>query len=235
MDNFAVEVTGICKQFGGIRALNNVSLKIRSNEIHSIVGENGAGKSTLMKILSGAVIKDSGDISIFGKSSDVGDPITSRALGIGIIYQEFSLAPDLTVAENIFLGDLGAGSKKLLVPFKELYSRSKEILDKLGFKIDPNRIVRTLPVAYQQVVEIAKSLSKDARILILDEPTAVLTDSETEKLFSILDGLKKSGVSIIYISHRLEEVFRISDRISIMKDGELVATPIFSQKQANLV
>jgi len=235
MDSFAVEVTGVSKRFGGIRALKNVSLKVRSNEIHSIVGENGAGKSTLMKILSGAVVKDSGDVSIFGQHSDIGDPITSRGLGVGIIYQEFSLAPDLTVAENIFLGDLGAGQNKLLVPFKELYSRSQAILDKLGFKIDPRRIVRTLPVAYQQVVEIAKSLSQEARILILDEPTAVLTDVETEKLFVVLDGLKKSGVSIIYISHRLEEVFRISDRISIMKDGELVATKDVSDLDKNKV
>ncbi|SCM74152.1 Ribose import ATP-binding protein RbsA 3 [uncultured Pleomorphomonas sp.] len=224
MDTYAIEVSGIHKRYGGVRALTNVSLKIRANEIHAIVGENGAGKSTLMKILSGAVIRDSGNIAIFGKPADITNPITSRALGIGIIYQEFSLAPDLTVAENIFLGDLNDGRSRLLVPFKDLFRKAKLILDRLGFSVDPHRLVGTLPVAYQQVVEIAKALSRDARILILDEPTAVLTDQETEKLFAVLSGLKAAGTSIIYISHRLEEVFRISDRISIMKDGELVTT-----------
>ena len=235
MDNYAVEIAGVNKRFGGIRALSDISLQVRTNEIHSIVGENGAGKSTLMKILSGAVVKDSGVVSIFGKKTEIGNPVASRALGIGIIYQEFSLAPDLSVAENIFLGDLCHGKNRLLVPFRDLYKKSKIILERLGFSIDPRRIVRTLPVAYQQVVEIAKSLSQDAKILILDEPTAVLTDSESEKLFAVLDGLKKEGVSIIYISHRLEEVFRISDRITVMKDGERIVTRDVSELDKNTV
>ncbi|CAB3779169.1 Ribose import ATP-binding protein RbsA [Paraburkholderia ultramafica] len=224
METYAVEIDSVSKRFGGIHALNNVSLKVRPGEIHSIVGENGAGKSTLMKVLSGAVVKDTGNIAIFGKETDIGDTVTSKELGIGIIYQEFSLAPDLSVAENIYLGNLNGGKKRLVVPFADLFRKSKGILDRLGFKIDPHRLVRTLPVALQQVVEIAKALSQDARILILDEPTAVLTDSESEKLFGILESLRKEGVSIIYISHRLEEVLRLSDRISAMKDGELVST-----------
>ncbi len=235
MESYAVEIAGVHKRFGGIKALENISLKIRRNEIHSIVGENGAGKSTLMKILSGAVVKDGGVVSIFGKDVEIGTPVSSRALGIGIIYQEFSLAPDLSVAENIFLGDLMCGKKRLLVPYKELIRKSRVILDKLGFSIDPHRLVGSLPVAYQQVVEIAKSLSQNTRILILDEPTAVLTDTESEKLFAVLDGLKKEGTSIIYISHRLEEVFRISDRISVMKDGQLVTTKDVAELDKNKV
>jgi ribose transport system ATP-binding protein len=224
MESNAVEMNSVSKRFGGIHALKKVTLKIRRGEIHSIVGENGAGKSTLIKVLSGAVVKDSGNIAIFGKETQLGNTVASKALGIGIIYQEFSLAPDLSVAENIYLGNLSSDKRRLVVPFAELFRKSSAILDRLGFKIDPRRLVRTLPVALQQVVEIAKALSQDAKILILDEPTAVLTDSESEKLFGILEGLRNDGVSIIYVSHRLEEVLRLSNRISAMKDGELIST-----------
>ncbi|WP_319533010.1 sugar ABC transporter ATP-binding protein [uncultured Cohaesibacter sp.] len=235
METYAIEAEGISKRFGGVRALDNVSLSVRSGEIHAIVGENGAGKSTLMRTLSGAGSCDSGTIKLFGKEVQIPNTVKGRALGIGIIYQEFSLAPDLTVAENIFLGDLNAGKQRLMVPFGELYSKAGEIIQSLGFDIDPRRLVRSLPVAYQQVVEIAKALSYKARILILDEPTAVLTDQETEKLFEVLDALKQSGTTILYISHRLEEVFRISDRISVMKDGEMIATHPSSELDKNKV
>ncbi len=220
----AIEIDKVNKHFGGIKALNGITLSVRENEFHSIIGENGAGKSTLMKILSGAYKKDSGLIKIFGNETDIGNPILSRKLGIGIIYQEFSLANDLSIAENIFLGNLSKDSNPLTINFKALYKKSKELLNSLGFDLNPKKQVGTLPVAYQQIVEIAKALSQDAKILILDEPTAVLTDPEIDKLFELLNRLKEQGVTIIYISHRLDEVFKLSDRVSVLKDGNFIAT-----------
>jgi ribose transport system ATP-binding protein len=207
----------ITKSFGGVHALNDVTFKVRPGEIHALVGENGAGKSTLVKILAGAYQKDEGTITICGRKVNPTSPHVGRKLGIAIIYQEFALVPDLTVAENILLDHLG--SKAGLMNWRKLYVRAGELIKNVGFDIDPRKIVGQLSVAYQQVVEIAKALSENARILILDEPTAVLAPHEVERLFQVLEKLKQQGTSIIYISHRLEEVFRIADRITVLKDG----------------
>lgn len=214
-----VVMKNIVKSFGGVHALKDVSLEVLPGEIHALIGENGAGKSTLMKILSGALNKDSGEILIDGKSCEIDSPATGRSLGIGIIYQEFALAPHLTVAENIFLGQFC--SKNGIIDWRDLNNQAKAVIEDVGFNINPQTRVKDLSVAYQQVVEITKALSENVNVLILDEPTAVLSPQEAERLFEILFKLRDQGVSIIYISHRLEEIFKISDRITVMRDGEV--------------
>jgi ribose transport system ATP-binding protein len=214
-----VEMIGISKRFGGIRALDHVSFAVQAGEVHALLGENGAGKSTLMKILSGAYSRDSGEIRIAGQPVEISNPHVSRELGIGIIYQELALAPDLSVAENIFIGDIPP-----LVPWKKLQEKSRKILSDIGFEIDPKIRLGDLPLAYQQVVEIAKSLSRDVKLLILDEPTAVLAPPEVKNLLRLVKTLSGRGVSVIYISHRLEEIFEIADAITVIKDGRTVAT-----------
>ena len=215
----SVEMTGVCKLFGGIRALDDVSFSIRAGEVHALLGENGAGKSTLMKILAGAHQATSGEIRVGGERVTIASPHASRALGIGIIYQELALASELTVAENIFLGELPG-----LVNARQLRARARALLDGLGFAIDPGAVVGTLPLAFQQAVEIAKAMSRQVRILILDEPTAVLAPPEVERLLEVVKGLSRRGVSVVYISHRLDEIFRIADQITVLKDGRTVGT-----------
>lgn len=217
-----VELINIGKSFGGIKALSDVTLKAHVGEIHALLGQNGAGKSTLMKVLAGAHQKDEGTIRIDGQEVIIRNPEHSRKLGIGIIYQEFSLVPDLTVAENVYFNSLGKQS--VWMNRKKLNTAANELIQKLGFDINPSKTVRNLSVAQQQVVEIAKALSENVKVLILDEPSAVLAPHETQKLFEILGVLKSQGVTIVYISHRLEEIFQISDRITVIKDGATVKT-----------
>ena len=220
---FRLEMLGMTKHFGGVKALTNVSFQLKPGEIHGLVGENGAGKSTLMKLLSGAYKKDAGDIILDGKKVNISSPKGAIDLGIAVIYQEFMLAPDLTVAENIYIDKMSGG--KPLINWKQLRKNAKMQLSKLGFDdIDPKAKVSSLSVAYQQVVEICKCLTRDSKVLVFDEPTAVLTFSEIEKLFEVLNKLRDEGVSIVYISHRLEELFQLSDRITVLKDGECVGT-----------
>ncbi|SKA08414.1 sugar ABC transporter ATP-binding protein [Consotaella salsifontis] len=220
MTNYAIEIRGVEKNFGGIRALSNFNLKVEKGTVHAICGENGAGKSTLMKILSGIYIKDGGTVVVHGEEVNFTNPQQSRARGIGIVHQELALSPDLSVAENIFLDDLGQGGQT--VNWKEINDKAGRLLTSFGFPIDPKKRVGDLSVAYQQMVEITKSLAKDVSILILDEPTAVLAGPEIEILFSNLRMLKAKGVTILYISHRLEEIFRIADAITVVKDGVTV-------------
>ena len=218
---YCIEMQSISKHFGGVQALKNVDFRLRRGEVRALLGENGAGKSTLMKILAGAVSADSGIIEIDGKPATIRSPKDSRDLGVSIIYQEFVLAPQLSVAENIFLDRLS--EKSGIVNWKKINAAAKKLLMEMGFDmIDPRKQVGSMPVAYQQIVEICKSLSQDAHILILDEPTAVLTFGEIERLFGIVKKLKDCGWGIIYISHRLEEVFQICDTATILKDGEFV-------------
>lgn len=224
METYRVEMLQIDKHFGGVHALKNIDFRVEKGTIHALVGENGAGKSTLMKILSGAIQKDSGIIKIDGKEEAIHSPHDGKRCGISTIYQEFMLAPHLTVAENIFIDKLTQGGK--WINWKNLRKKAQEILNRLGFdNIDPNMRVAELPVAYQQIVEISKNLMNDnTKVLVLDEPTAVLTFSEIEKLFGLVRRLKEQGVSIIYISHRLDEVFELCDKITVMKDGAVVQT-----------
>ena len=220
MSTQAIVAEGIEKNFGGVRALRGINFTAQSATIHALVGENGAGKSTLMKILSGIHFPDAGRIFCFGKEVSFASPQQSMACGIGIVHQELALAPDLSVAENIFLDDLGRG--RALVDWKSLNQKAGELLKAFGYDIDPRTRVGDLSVAYQQMVEITKSLAKDVRVLILDEPTAVLADPEIDILFENLARLRAKGVTILYISHRLQEIFRIADHITVIKDGETV-------------
>ena len=220
---YKLEMLKIKKRFGGVEALKSVDLRVKPGEIHALVGENGAGKSTLMKVLSGVYTPDEGEIYIDGKKIKITDTKSAFSNGISVIYQEFALARDISVAENIFLDDLAAGRKT--IRWRQMNSRAHDLLGKLNFgQINEKSIVSDLSVAYQQVVEICKALSKDASILVLDEPTALLASSESEQLFKLLQHLKSHGTTIIYISHRLDEIFRICDRITVLKDGCYIDT-----------
>lgn len=222
MSDNILELKHITKLYPGVVALNDVSLEVRRGEILALVGENGAGKSTLIKTRSGAITPTQGEIVINGKSFTGMTPQTSEQNGIGVIYQEFNLVGDLSVAENIFLGR--AIRKGMVIDLKAMERESKKILDSLNIKINPKTLVKTLSVGYQQMVEIAKAVSQNAKLLIMDEPSAPLTSAEVEAMFAIVDKLKAGGVSIIYISHRLDEIFRLADRITILRDGQYVTT-----------
>ncbi|BCZ85625.1 ribose import ATP-binding protein RbsA 3 (plasmid) [Paraburkholderia terrae] len=222
MSNHLV-MRNISKHFGGVQALRNVSLEAHGGHVHALMGENGAGKSTLMKILAGAYTPDEGEILLDGQRLTIDSPHAAQTHGISVIHQEFSLAKHLSVAENIFLHDLGAG--KTIINWPRLKARAREQLDALGFgELDVSRPVFTLSVAEQQIVEICKALSRTSRVLVFDEPTAVLTGHETTRLFALLERLKSDGVCIIYISHRLEEIFHLCDSATVLKDGAFVST-----------
>jgi ribose transport system ATP-binding protein len=206
----------------GVKALDDVSIDFREGEIHALVGANGAGKSTLIKAVSGAIIPDAGRIVFDGADYAFMTPQLSGSLGIEVIYQEFNLIPSLSVAENIFLGNRINNSK--FVNFRVMEARADEILKVFGLDIDPAEMVKNLSVAYMQIVEIAKALSHKIRLLVLDEPTAPLTTKEVEVLFRLARSLREQGISIIYISHRLEEVFELSDSITVLRDGCRIIT-----------
>jgi len=214
----------ITKTFPGVRALDGVSFDLNRGEIHALVGENGAGKSTLMKILAGVYPypEYGGEIAINGKEVRFGSIREAETAGIAVIYQELSLVQEMTVAENIFLGR--EPSKWGVLRREEMYRRSQHLLDDLHLKIDPHVTTRSLGIGQQQLIEIAKALSHEAAILVLDEPTAALTDAEVETFFGIVNKLRDRGVAMIYISHKLEEVFQISDRITVLRDGRTVGT-----------
>lgn len=210
-------MTGIAKRFGIVSVLNDVNLKVKHGEIHALLGENGAGKSTLIKILSGVHPKDDGDIQLDGTSIAPKSPHEGQSLGIRVVFQELSLVNDLSVAENIYLHKLG--SSKFWMNWKELMHNAQQLLQSLGFEIDASEKVRNLSISQKQMVEIAKALSEDTKVLVLDEPTTVFDPTETEKLFQNLLRLKKKGLSIIYISHHLEEIFEIADTVTVLRDG----------------
>jgi ribose transport system ATP-binding protein len=218
------ELRGISKEFPGVKALDNVSFEIYAGEVHMLVGENGAGKSTLMKILCGAYRADQGSFFQNGEQVEIDGPAAARKFGIAVIFQDFTLVPYLDIAQNIFLGHEFASRLPGLIDRRRIRAEAKRVLDTIGFDIDPNIPVHKLGVAQQQMVEIAKALSQDARILVMDEPTAALSDRETERLFAMIERLKKNGVAIIYISHRLSEVFALGDRITVLRDGRKIAS-----------
>ena len=223
MQENVLEVVGLTKKYPGVLALNNVSMSFRKGEVHAIAGENGAGKSTLIKAITGAIQPTEGVIRIDGKEFKSLTPSASKEQGIGVIYQEFSLIPALSVAENIFLGQkVGSGR---LVNKKEMERQASIAMDDIGAHVDPRCAVKTLPVGQQQLVEICKAIVKaDVKVLIMDEPSAPLSTAEIEQMFSVVRRFNEKGVTIIYISHRMDEIFEISDRVSVMRDGEYVGT-----------
>jgi ABC-type sugar transport system ATPase subunit len=217
-----LEMRGVGKSFPGVRALSDVSLTLSAGEVLVLVGENGAGKSTLMKILAGAIQADEGEIFIDGTLVKIATPQEAQRLGIGMIYQEFTLVPQLTVPANISLGH--EPTRGGFVDARAVRERSDRILDELGLELPPTVAVSTLSVGTQQSVEIAKALATRARIIVMDEPTAALSDREIERLFAVIRKLRAGGAGIIYISHRMEELGRIADRVTVMRDGKVVAT-----------
>ena len=224
---YIVEMQGITKQFPGVKALNDVSFRLRGGEVMALLGENGAGKSTLMKVLSGVYQKDSGSIRVFGQEIDSLTPKKAQELGIAIIHQELNLCRHLTVAENIFLGREKIGGLRMLSQH-EMNREAGKILDNLHIDLSPTTTVGDLQVSKQQMVEIAKALSTDAKVLIMDEPTSALTSNEIEELFRIIRQLKSEGRGIVYISHRLEELQHIVDRVTILRDGQFILETNFS-------
>jgi len=218
----------ISKAFPGVQALNDVSFDVRGGEVHALIGENGAGKSTLLKILSGAHQADSGTIVINGQETVIDDPRAARQKGIAIIYQELTLIPWLSVAHNLFLGRESQFGRGIL-PIKQMNALAREELEKIGIHLDPAVPVAELGVAEQQMVEISRALCENAQFLLMDEPTASLTDREIDILFEKILALKKAGVAIVYISHRLEEIPRIADRVTVLRDGAVVHTGAVSE------
>ncbi len=221
-NNPLLKMSLICKQYPGVRALHNVSFDVRAGEAHALVGENGAGKSTLMKVLAGAERADSGEILIDGEPLFMETPLHARDAGVSIIYQEFNLVPQMNAAENIFLGR--EPTTVGFVLFSEERRRAEELFERLGVDVPLNVPVQNLSVAQQQMVEIAKALAFDCKLIAMDEPSAALTPQETAKLFELIRALKSQGVAVIYISHRLEEIFEICERITVLRDGEYVGT-----------
>ncbi|MEM5346119.1 sugar ABC transporter ATP-binding protein [Paraburkholderia azotifigens] len=219
-----ISVNRLSKSFPGVRALHEVQFELMAGEVHALMGENGAGKSTLMKILAGVYTRDSGEILYDGKPVDFTSPGEAQALGIGIIHQELQLMNHLTVAQNMFIGREPRGRLGLFLDEDRLNAQAREILARMHVNLDPRTVVGSLTVASQQMVEIAKALSFDSRVLIMDEPTSALNDAEIAELFRIIRQLKQRGVGIIYISHKMDELKQISDRVTVLRDGEYVAT-----------
>jgi ribose transport system ATP-binding protein len=223
MRRLMLEIKFVSKRFPGVRALHDVSFGVVHGEVHALIGENGAGKSTLMKILSGVYTDYEGEVLLDGQPLTLGGPREAQRRGIAIIHQELNLIPELTVAENIFLGReprTGAG----LLDVTRMEQESRSLLNRLNLVIPPDRPVKWLRVGEQQLVEVAKALSLDARLLILDEPTSALSQAEIDRLFTVIAALKDHGVTMIYISHKFDEIFRIADRVTVLRDGECIGT-----------
>jgi len=219
--DYILEMIDIDKRFQGVHALKSCSINLKAGEVLALMGENGAGKSTMVKVLTGIYNADKGQIIYFGKKSVFKTPKAAQDAGIAIVHQELNLMNHLTVAQNIFIGREGKG---FFLNERSIVKKSAELFEKLGVYINPNEVVKNLTVGKQQIVEIAKAISFDAKVIVFDEPTATLTDTEIDILFEIINDLKAKGVGIIYISHRLDEIKRITDRVTVLRDGELVGT-----------
>ena len=229
-----LSMRGIHKQFPGVHALKGVDLDLYHGEVLALIGENGAGKSTLIKMLGGALHPTAGHISILGRMTKIQTPEKARALGIGIIYQEFNLIPHLSARENIFLGQ--EITKGIFIDVTEERRRAVELFNRIGLSIDPDKPCIELSIAEQQIVEIAKALAQNIKILVMDEPSAALTPQEVAGLFRIIKDLKKQGISIIYISHRLDEIFQICDRVLVLRDGSFIGSkPIGSITRREMI
>ncbi len=213
--------SGLTKSYGGVRVLDAVDFDLERGEVHALVGENGAGKSTLIRILGGAVRADSGTVELAGVRLPAGDPLAVRRRGVSLVYQEFALVPELSVADNVFLGRERA---RPWLRRSEMAREAQAVLDELGAGIAAGALVRTLSVAEQQIVEIARALIGDAKVLVLDEPTASLAGREVDRLLTVLRGLRDRGLGLIYVSHRFEEIFAIANRVTVLRDGRRVAS-----------
>ncbi len=219
-----VEMRGISKSFPGVRALDDVSLSVQAGEVHMLLGQNGAGKSTLIKVLYGAAHPEQGEFLFDGHPVRISSTSDARRLGIAVIFQEFSLVPYLNLAQNIFLGREIQGRVPGVIDHRRMHAEARRLLEMLGSSLDTRTPAHSLGIAQQQIVEIAKALSQNARILVMDEPTAALSEHEIARLFDVIRTLKADGLAVVYISHRLREVFAIADRITVLRDGRRVAS-----------
>lgn len=222
MTDTILEMKNINKSFPGVKALDHVNLSIKKGEVHALIGENGAGKSTLMKILSGVYQMDSGDIFIEGEKVQICHPEQAAKLGISIIYQELNLVPDMSIAENIFMGR--ERRKGPMVDFRRTNAEAAGYIREVGLDLHPEQVIRDLPIAQRQLIEVAKALSVNAKVIVMDEPTSSLTEKETDILMNIIRQLREKGTSVVFISHKLNEIFEISDRITVMRDGVTIQT-----------
>lgn len=230
-----LRMEGISKAFPGVQALSEARFELRRGEVHALVGENGAGKSTLMKVLGGIYHRDAGHIYLEGQEVEIPDPRTAQHLGISIVHQELNLMPHLTVAQNIFIGREPRARVSFVLDDKTTNERTERLFEMLNLQLDPNTKVADLTVAKQQMVEIAKALSINSKILVMDEPTAALTDTEIEELFTVIRKLRSQGVGVIHISHRLEELKQISDRVTVMRDGKYIDTLLTQEAPINKI
>lgn len=221
-DSLILRVEGVSKRFGGVQALDNVDFTLRRGEVHALVGENGAGKSTLMNIIGGVVQRDSGAVIFEGQDINLTSPIEAQELGIAVIHQELSMMPDLNVIENVCMGAMS--SRLGWLDWAGMRSCTEQVLEMVGLDVHPRALVRDLDISQRQRVEIAKALSQNARLIIMDEPNSSLSQTETERLFKVIDRLKENNVAVIYVSHKIQEVLRISDRISVLRDGRYIGT-----------
>ena len=228
-----IEMVEISKIFPGVRALDKVDFEIKGGTVHAIVGENGAGKSTLIKILAGVYRKDEGRIIIDGKDINIMNPIDAKRLGISVIYQEFSLVPELSISQNIFLGNETSRRVKFWINKNKMHEKASEILKDLNININPKRKLGDCTVGEQQLVEIAKAINSNAKLIVMDEPTSALSDVEKEQLFIIIKKLVKDGIGIIYITHRMKEIFAIADTVTVMRDGKKVGDYNISEVDEN--
>ena len=222
MGETILEMQGIQKYFSGVHALNGVNFDLKAGEVHALMGENGAGKSTLIKVLCGIHKRDGGSVTLFGKEVNFHNIAESQAAGISVIHQELNMMNHLTVAQNMFIGR--EPRKGIMIDDNRMICEARMLFDKIGVKIDPTERLGDLTVGKQQMVEIAKAVSRDCKLLVLDEPTAALTQPEVEELFKIMNDLRDKGIGMIYVSHRMDEINRISDRVTVMRDGEYVGT-----------
>ena len=227
-----LQMQSIVKIFPGTRALSEVDFDLYPGEVHALIGENGAGKSTLIKIIAGLYHAEAGTIRLNGEAVEFRNPGESLERGIKVVYQELDLAPNLSVAENVFLGNFPRNAMRM-VDWRKLRSATSELLDELGLDIDPRTRIDELRVAEQQLVEIARALSRQAQIIVMDEPTSALSPSEIEKLFAVINRMKNRGVGVIYVSHKLDEIYQIADRVTVLRDGERVVTKDVSETQTS--
>lgn len=228
-NGYYLQMENISKAFPGVQALKDISFEVNSREIHALVGENGAGKTTLMKVLTGAIPKDDGKIYLGGNLVEINSPADAQHLGISMIHQELSLIPNLTVGQNIYLGREPRTRSYVFIDWSKLYADSQKLLDKIKLVVDARAKVSDLSIAQQQMVEVAKAISLNADLIAMDEPTSSLTDRETETLFDMMRSFKEQDLSIIFISHRLEEVFEVCDRVTVLRDGSYIGTEHISK------
>ena len=234
-ETHSLKLQNITKSFPGVLAVENVTLEAYPGEILALAGENGAGKSTLMNVLSGALVADSGQILLDGQEVKITSPRRAQELGIAMIHQELALIPQMTVGQNIFLGREPRIVWNMLVDTQKMYSDARAILDRMGLDIAANALIADLSIAQRQMVEIAKAISFQSRIIILDEPTSALSERESDKLFALMHSLREQGVTLMFISHRMEEIFKISDRIAVMRDGRLIGVKPTKNLTINMV